>query len=468
MPRPPKQKQNPISAAVSSWLDSLPPALLSSLLAREPQLLRDRAPKRWVVYEPMVLLPSGSFAAAPWPALLDSLTPAQSSALWAAILRQLSPAAPKPPLTHLAINERIPLRTAAPSPPSPPNPAQQQQRPPQPEKRQPSHHQQAAAAATTAAATRASRREDEAQANAEENILRSPTHLRPLHGCFGPPPPPPPPPLRSSRADANPPPLPADFAAALWVSTTQNGLRQVWAPRHTMFSRGNVKEKARILGTGVGSRSKWAVDLYAGIGYFAFSYARLGLRVLCWELNPWSVEGLRRGAEANGFSVRIVRAPPPWDGDGDGDLDLVALLGEEEDGEAPQIVVFLEDNRLAAGRIRRARAAGVRLEVVHVNCGFLPSSEGVWRDAWEIQTGGGGSCAGAGEGVGWLHLHENVGAADIERRKADVQGLFDRWKQQDGNGSTATVEHVELVKTYAPGVWHCVFDVCITRSNAAE
>jgi tRNA wybutosine-synthesizing protein 2 len=315
--------------------------------------------------------------------------------------------------------------------------------------------------------------------------------------------------------------LPADFAAALWVSTTQNGLRQVWAPRHTMFSRGNVKEKARILGfasggapdsasatatagtgtrTGVGSRSKWAVDLYAGIGYFAFSYARLGLRVLCWELNPWSVEGLRRGAEANGFSVRIVRAPPPspktttmtargiegegkgeaqgassnvgtdwsWDGDGDGDLDLVALLGEEEDGEAPQIVVFLEDNRLAAGRIRRARAAGVRLEVVHVNCGFLPSSEGVWRDAWEIQTGGGGSCAGAGEGVGWLHLHENVGAADIERRKADVQGLFDRWKQQDGNGSTATVEHVELVKTYAPGVWHCVFDVCITRSNAAE
>lgn len=38
----------------------------------------------------------------------------------------------------------------------------------------------------------------------------------------------------------------ADFDN-LWVQTTQNGIRQTWAPGHTMFSRGNIKEKARVL-----------------------------------------------------------------------------------------------------------------------------------------------------------------------------------------------------------------------------
>ncbi|KAK6858721.1 S-adenosyl-L-methionine-dependent methyltransferase [Apiospora arundinis] len=83
-----------------------------------------------------------------------------------------------------------------------------------------------------------------------------------------------------------------------------------------MFRRGNIKEKARVLSfheptdpslhhraMSLGELcNKWAVDMYAGIGYFVFSYAELGMRVLCWELNPWSVEGLRRGALANGWS----------------------------------------------------------------------------------------------------------------------------------------------------------------------
>jgi tRNA wybutosine-synthesizing protein 2 len=54
---------------------------------------------------------------------------------------------------------------------------------------------------------------------------------------------------------------------------------------------------------------------------------------------------------------------------------------------------------------------------------------------------------------------------DIEARKGEVQGLFDGWKEE---GKEGRVEHVEMVKTYAPGVWHCVFDVCITRFRAGE
>jgi len=353
----------------------------------------------------------------------------------------------------------------------------------------------------------------------EENLLRSPTHLHPLYGFFGNP---------SSSSN----PTPSDYDAALWVTTKQNSLIQTWAPLHTMFSRGNVKEKARLLTfpkpkpqptqdhhdnapreeatqpaaagaasvlqggkgrlkkkEGNVSWEKYAVDLYAGIGYFVLSYARLGLRVLCWELNPWSVEGLRRGAAANGFSVRVVVAAPPpspipcssssspppsfsTGTEGDCiDTDWEDVLAGRE-----QIVVFLEDNRHAADRIRVWRERKVEMEVVHVNCGFLPSSMPVWRDAWEIIMGGGsGSCGGGegeGEGKAWLHLHENVGVADIEARRAEIQGLFGSWTTEEGQieGSegrkTAKVEHVELVKTYAPGVWHCVFDVSITRSSA--
>ncbi|KAL1617403.1 S-adenosylmethionine-dependent methyltransferase [Neofusicoccum ribis] len=94
------------------------------------------------------------------------------------------------------------------------------------------------------------------------NILRAPTSLTPLHGPW--------PPLAAA------PPAPA-----LWASARQNGINQTWAPAYTMFSRGNVKEKARLLAlpsvAAAAAGGCAAVDLYAGIGYFAFSYRRAGV-----------------------------------------------------------------------------------------------------------------------------------------------------------------------------------------------
>jgi tRNA wybutosine-synthesizing protein 2 len=420
MARPPKKKkENPIRAAITSWLESLPLSLLETLTTQlgnpstndTAQQLLDRAPKRWVAYEPMVLLPSGSFTSPPWPSLLDVVTPTQKSTLWTAILSSLSPPS-KPSLTHLAINSGIPLHLT--------------------------NHQQ------------------------EENLLRSPSGLIPLSGSFG-------------EGPSSATPTTTDFTTALWVSTKQNGIHQTWAPRYTMFSRGNVKEKARLLSFSSSSDSppplhpnphrspsqpqqqqkqpqQWAVDLYAGIGYFTFSYAALGLRVLCWEINPWSVEGLRRGAEMNGWSVRVI--DPSQDGE---EVDMKEVLSS---GGGAQIVVFLEDNCHAAKRIREARRMMGMGGVVHVNCGFLPSSEGVWRDAWEIQDGD----------SGWLHLHENVGVEEVEGRKGEIQGLLDAWRgEEEGEGGKeGKVRHVELVKTFAPGVWHCVFDVFITKSSAVK
>ncbi|EFX06632.1 tRNA wybutosine-synthesizing protein [Grosmannia clavigera kw1407] len=323
----------------------------------------------------------------------------------------------------------------------------------------------------------------------EENILRSPTGLRPLYGDFGP-----------AGAAMGSAPSEADFADALWVSTRQNGILQTWAPRWSMFSRGNIKEKARLLAWGeevreseekttpkettsearektkeATSRARerreknlWAVDLYAGIGYFVFSYARRGLRVLCWELNPWSAEALRRGGVRNGWQVRVV-GPDKGNAAGDEDeetsfrrqtLDAVA-------DDAIQIVVFVEDNRHAARRLAALRNAHIRLSVTHVNCGMLPTSRDSWRTAWDAVA----EDVGVGENgsvreSAWLHLHENVGVADVDARRQDIQQLMATWAADSpgvaGQLTLACVEHVELVKTFAPGVWHCVFDVRIT------
>ncbi|KAK4205682.1 putative tRNA wybutosine-synthesizing protein 2 [Triangularia verruculosa] len=409
MDRPPKKKESPISCAITPWLNSLPPTLLDLLkqqtstttLEDAVQKLIDTAPKRWVIYEPMVLLPSGSFTTTPWPTLLASLTPTQKQSLWESILDQLSQ--PKSPLTHLAINEGIPLLTS-----------------------------------TTD------------NNNQQENTLRSPTSIHPLHGPFGPPSP------------------HSPFSSSLWVSTKQNTLTQTWAPLHTMFSRGNIKEKARLLSfhstIPLGSpplhphrylppstlQNSYAVDLYAGIGYFVFSYARLGLKVLCWELNPWSVEGLRRGAIANKFTVRVITTPE----------DLGRPTKELMAGTTEQIVVFQEDNAHAA---RRIAELDEKPKVRHVNCGFLPTSEPVWRDSFDILVQG-FSSSSKSEG-GWLHLHENVGVKDIEARKAQIQRLFDGWCSKSKTITLkANVEHVEMVKTFAPDVWHVVFDVYVSSS----
>lgn len=423
MPRLKQKPPNPISAAIQEWFEHSreeltalnSPAALETLLAQ--------APKRWVIYEPMVLLPSGSFTSPAWRATVTAASPQCSDFLWRTILRNIG-AKSAEKATHLAVNDGIPLTTA-----------------------------------TTAAAEE----EDQPAAAVDANILRSPIGLRTLHGDFGP----------SSTHSPRGCPTQADFEQAFWVSTKQNGIVQTWAPRWTMFSRGNVKEKTRLLGfhspnhrgpstaatdqqeeeEELAHRARrpppgsWAVDLYGGIGYFVFSYAKLGMRVLCWELNPWSVEGLRRGARANGWVVRVVK----------GEEELQRPTREVV-GEGYEIVVFLEDNAEAARRVRDLRAcddAGWAVPVVHVNCGLLPRSDDSWEAAREIL---------GNDGDGWLHLHENVGVKDIESRRAEIQSLFDGWDRRDGGHCAAKVEHVELVKTFAPDVWHCVFDVYITKS----
>ncbi|KAK1689748.1 tRNA wybutosine-synthesizing protein [Colletotrichum godetiae] len=409
-PRGKKPKpENPISAATRAWLISLPPQTQPWKGQDELEtLLNQHTPKRFTVYEPMLLLPSGSFNKGPWPAILNhpNIRNDEIHRLWEAILRDVSKTG-STALTHLAVNEGIPLQTDIDF--------------------------------------------ESLEVEKSENILRTPSGLKILHGDFGP-----------SNNPANP--SPQDFEGAFWVSTKQNGIHQTWAPRWTMFSRGNIKEKTRLLDfhsqagpdttfprrqlPASALKKYWAVDMYAGIGYFTFSYAKLGLKVLCWELNPWSVEALRRGAVANGWRIKVIQGK-------DLSLSAAQLFSGDE-----QITIFLQDNQQAMPRIADMRASGTVVNILHVNGGLLPTSEPTWRPAWDITAPCEGDC--------WLHLHENVGVHEIESRRSQIQRLYDSWAvaTDGGSGRDAMVEHVELVKTYAPDVWHCVFDVHITRSSS--
>jgi len=425
-----ESKPGPIQEAIAEWLKTVPERSLWKTGTTASDFV-ERSPKRWSIYEPMLLLPSGSFQDIAWKTLLQSLGKNHLSALWKRILHTTWKKEGGKELTHLAINSGIPPKQGSPI-------AEEQEN-------HPSIPLNRSSASTPSPSSASS------ASTSKENILRSPSGLLLLHGEFGPP-------LSPSAALA---PTEADFRQAFWVSTKQNGIVQTWAPRYTMFSRGNIKEKARILefhGSGpavkaVEARRRVtrnergraaAIDLYSGIGYFVFSYAAAGFgRVLCWEINPWSVEGLRRGCLKNGWSCQIVRG-------GELDRPVEKLLRDDA-----KVVVFEEGNERAAERVQAIREWEVQDEerllgdVLHMNCGFLPSSEASWRTAWRV------ICKSRSA---WLHLHENVGVEDVAKRREEIEGTIGKWAMEEGT-SQVEVEHVELVKTFAPGVWHCVFDV---------
>ncbi|KAK0942287.1 S-adenosylmethionine-dependent methyltransferase [Friedmanniomyces endolithicus] len=242
-----------------------------------------------------------------------------------------------------------------------------------------------------------------------DNVLRAPLDFTPLYGDFGP------------STCATHFPTAEDFSAAYWVTAKQNHLYQTWSPRWTMFSRGNITEKTRLLslpsvlsavadGEGDG-RGCAAVDLYVGIGYFAFSYLKAGVKmVVGWDLNAWSVEGARKGAGANGWEVVVAEKEA---------REMTGAVGHlgEVSREGARLILFNEDNTWAGGRIEQMRACGALPPVRHVNCGLLPTSAGSWGTAVDVLD----------EGYdGWLHVHENFAVDDIAQKADEVREQIQR------------------------------------------
>lgn len=397
---------NPVRRALHGALSELPASILSSLNL-SADLLVSAFPDSYSVYKPMLLLPNTAFASQPWTAFLAAY-PSHSDCLqpvWAHVAAAAG-------TTHVAINSPIPLQTS----------------------------------------------ED----TTDENVLRAPVNLTPLHGDFGPRP--------TSKTVLSP--TQKDFDEALWVTTIQNGIEQTWAPLYTMFSRGNVKEKARVLNL-PSVRMEFdtpssALDLYAGIGYFAFSYrmggagSKNGIRhVICFELNPWSIEGLRRGAQLNGWTTCIWKEKDLPTEDDDWKIWTSILKQARAD-----FWIFEMDNRHAT-RILECIEKSKQWDlppIRHVNLGLLPRSDLSWRTAISSLDSARG---------GWIHVHENVGERDIEARSTEVEQDFQdllnkRSAERQEPHRRVRVEHSEKVKTYAPGVLHVVFDLIIEGQLRAD
>ena len=158
-------------------------------------------------------------------------------------------------------------------------------------------------------------------------------------------------------------------------------------------------------------------------GYFTLPYlVKAGAaHVHACEWNPNAVDALRRNLASNGVETRCT--------------------------------VYPGDNRDPATR------AALRGVADRVNLGLIPTSEPGWgAGVGALKLGGGG----------WLHVHENVAhGAEGElaaRLCAVVSGL---WAARGPPGGAAAWEvacrRVEHVKSYAPRVDHCVFDVRVSR-----
>lgn len=410
--QPPKNL-NPLQAGIKDFLDdsSLQPVLSEHGLSIDQ--LTSALPKRFTIYQPLLLLPANTFQAPPiWGTFYAALTAEQREALYASIAKHSR----RLGATHIAVNAPIALTNKG-----------------------------------------------------EENRIRSPAGLIPLYGDFGD--------ILSTSGEGNTQPGEAELGRAFWVRTVQNnGIVQIWAPLYTMFSRGNITEKARILGQGPygntfagldeGSLQGQSVsdisvvDMYAGIGYFVFSYLKRGVRrVWGWELNGWSVEGLRRGCEANGWGCRILRVQQ------DGSLDMTVEELVQSLAEKDRVVIFHGDNRFAADTLLKIQWVMESQHywdpIRHVNLGLLPSSQPSWDNACRILDS---------ERGGWLHVHENVDVREIEEKKAEIlTELGRRWRsvlhKHISNDPAVECCHIEHVKTYAPGVMHCVFDVHLTYGD---
>lgn len=427
-PKGPRNRQvgksyNPLQRGINDYLTKHLPAEFFDAHNLDAESLISSLPKRYSLYPPLLLLPAKALSATPqWQAFISALDDTQLQALYASIATSFSSRG----VTHIATNAPITCVTAA----------------------------------------------------GTENKMRSPTGLVPLYGDFGPTP--------SSDAENDAPrqqlqkfPAEANFSAALWVRTVQNaGIVQIWAPLYSMFSRGNVVEKARILGLGKDRfdgldereleqpvRDIAVVDMYTGIGYFVFSYLKGGVgRVWAWEINAWSIEGLRRGCEENGWKIKV--AVMDFEGTIEGGISVfVDGLAEEH-----RVVAFLGDNNFAAEVMGQLKVELDKRKawkpVRHVNLGLLPSSRQSWDGAVKMLDA---------RSPGWIHVHENMDINRIDAMKEDVSKEFESLlhstrgllQDEDVNEVVKCV-HVEKVKTFAPGVMHCVFDMHVSPTASLK
>ncbi|KAI9231407.1 hypothetical protein MVEG_08586 [Podila verticillata NRRL 6337] len=253
-------------------------------------------------------------------------------------------------------------------------------------------------------------------------------------------------------ADAEP--TTENFASAYWAMTCQNQVWYSWAPMFTMFSAGNITEKERVAHSRpiFDARDKIVVDLYAGIGYFTLVYLlHAGARTVhACEWNPWSVEGLARGADRNGIRWSKVSSLEDASASGQ-ESPTISKHAQKTPKKSTKptpplgnLVIYPGDNAQWISCFEN--------QAHHINLGLIPSAELGWV------LGVRALCPKEG---GYLHVHHNIRVGEEESFKAYLlQSLklqFAEWKA--GQDWELHIRHMENIKSFAPLVFHYVADV---------
>lgn len=187
-----------------------------------------------------------------------------------------------------------------------------------------------------------------------------------------------------------------------------------------MFSRGNVTEKERF-GKRLVQKDDVVLDLYGGIGYFTL---------------PALVHGQAKHVYACEWNKDAVEA---------------LLYNLKDNKVLDRASVFHGDCRIVAPRNQL-------IDKVDRCClGLLPSSEGGWETAVRALKRSTG---------GWLHVHANVPAKEVEVWSVWLCSRMAWFVTQLDEGRIAEdwivrCVHVQKVKSFAPTVNHYVADVFV-------
>jgi tRNA wybutosine-synthesizing protein 2 len=249
-----------------------------------------------------------------------------------------------------------------------------------------------------------------------------------------------------------------DFDNAVWVSTKRNGITQYWAPHYTASFYHNTTENARLLHmfsvksaatARNGSKAYTAVDLASGSGCFAFSHAAAGAqKVLCWDPNPWNIEGLRRGAIKNGWHVRVHS----------GDH---APNNNVKMHSKTRMVAFVESGDKALIKIKSLRH--LLPPVRYVSCGILPASRKCREVAATVLDPRLG---------GWIHIQEAYRMEEVicgtNQTRAEFETIVEELDRDRGYLTNVkgikrkpVVQHIQRGGSNVPGMFHCVVDIHI-------
>ena len=197
---------------------------------------------------------------------------------------------------------------------------------------------------------------------------------------------------------------------ALWPSSRaslrtvhrEDGIRYALDLREVMFSKGNVKERHRI----VPRAGEIVADLFAGIGYFALPLARAGARVYAIEKDPKAFAFLQENIALN----RLV--------------SIVPILGD-----CRRIALPEPADRVLLGYFPRTER-------------YLPAALAACKDR------------------AVLHFHNAYRTAELwTRPEAEVRAAARK------AGFTVRLLNRRVVKPLSPSLRHAVLDVAVTRAS---